>query len=282
MKEKNLVNRAIPFSVSMSVYKNDHPDHFLLALKSLVNQTVTPNEIIVVVDGPIPAKTNNILIDFKKSYSIVKIIRLRENMGHGFARSKGLIESTHEYVALMDSDDICVNNRFELQINFLKNNSDISVLGGVIEEFAKETDVDLAKRKLPETDVELKKYMKYRCPLNQVTVMFKKADVIQSGGYKDWFCNEDYYLWVRMALNDYKFHNLQETLVKVRTGKTFYKRRGSFKYFKSEARLQKFMLSKDIISLPEFLINVSLRFIVQVIFTEGMRKIFFQTFTRTK
>ncbi|MBT8243800.1 glycosyltransferase [Winogradskyella sp.] len=265
----------------MSVYKNDNPDHFYKAIQSVVNQTIVPNEIIVVVDGPIPNNTEQILSQFATENDFVRVVKLEKNMGHGYARNIGLQKSSYEYVALMDSDDICLENRFELQLNFFEQNKDISILGGTIEEFSKETDINLSKRKLPETDAELKKYMKYRCPFNQMSVMFKKADVIKAGGYIDWFCNEDYYLWIRMALKNYKFHNLQQTLLKVRTNENFYKRRGGFKYFKSEAKIQKLMFSKDIISLPVFLYNVSIRFIVQVLLTERLRKYFFKTFTRS-
>lgn len=58
--------------------------------------------------------------------------------------------------------------------------------------------------------------MKKRCPFNHMTVMFKKSDIIASGNYRDWFWNEDYYLWIRLALKEYKFANLANTLVYTR------------------------------------------------------------------
>ncbi|WGD35769.1 glycosyltransferase [Olleya sp. YS] len=270
------------FSVSMSVYKNDNPDHFYQAIQSLVNQTIVPNEIIIVVDGPIPETTNQILEKFKAENDNVVVHRLDKNMGHGYARNIGLQNSTYDYIALMDSDDVCLENRFELQLKFFKSNADVSILGGTIEEFSDDALTTISKRKLPLLDSDLKQYMKYRCPFNQMSVMFKKTHVLDAGGYKDWFCNEDYYLWIRMALKNYKFHNLEETLLKVRTNEDFYKRRGGLKYFKSEAKIQKLMLTKDIISLPTYLYNVSIRFVVQVLMTDGLRKYFFKTFTRTK
>ncbi len=269
------------FSVSMSVYKNDNTEHFLLAINSVINQTVKPNEIIVVVDGPVPLETDEILKELENTHDTVHVHRLEKNMGHGYARNIGLHKSSYDYVALMDSDDICFENRFELQLNFFKDNKDVSILGGSIEEFSNETDEYMSKRELPTSDKELKKYMKYRCPFNQMSVMFKKQDVLDAGGYKDWFCNEDYYLWIRMAEKKYKFQNLPNTLLRVRTNEDFYKRRGGLKYFKSEAKIQKLMFSKDIISLPIFLSNVAIRFVVQVILTDNMRKHFFNAFTRS-
>jgi hypothetical protein len=70
----------------------------------------------------------------------------------------------------------------------------------------------IGKREVPQTDTELKEYMKRRCPFNHMTVMFKRSDVLQAGNYQDWFWNEDYYLWIRMALAGMEFQNLPETL----------------------------------------------------------------------
>ena len=271
----------LEFSVSMSVYKNDDPVFFSQAVESVINQTLMPQEVIIVIDGPIPEKTEAIIQKFQKDYSIINIVRLEKNMGHGYAREMGLTKSAYEYVALMDSDDIAVNNRFELQLKFLKKNPNISVLGGTIEEFLMTPENKMLKRKLPITDKELKNYMKFRCPFNQMSVMFKKQDVINAGGYLDWFCNEDYYLWIRMAEKGYVFHNLEEILVNVRVNENFYDRRGGIKYFKSEAKIQKLMFSKDIISLPILVWNILIRFAVQVVLPIKLREYFFVKFTRS-
>ena len=49
--------------------------------------------------------------------------------------------------------------------------------------------------------------------MNQMTEMFKKKDVMSVGGYQHWYCNEDYFLWIRMALSGYKFHNVEKNLL---------------------------------------------------------------------
>ena len=80
--------------------------------------------------------------------------------------------------------------------------------------------------------------------MNQVTVMFRKADVAEVGGYIDWFCEEDYYLWIRLALSGKRFANVSDNLLNVRVGEEMYQRRGGWRYFRSEARLQRFMLNR--------------------------------------
>ena len=116
--------------------------------------------------------------------------------------------------------------------------------------------------------------------MNQVSVMFRKKDIEAVGGYIDWYCEEDYYLWIRLCLAGYKFGNVPENLVNVRVGNEMYRRRGGIKYFRSEAGLQAYMLKKRLIHLPRFLINVSERLILQVLLPNRVRGFLFQKLAR--
>lgn len=131
----------------------------------------------------------------------------------------------------MDSDDIAVSNRFELQLRYFVN-QDCDICGGQIDEFIDDPSNVVGRRLVPESNKELKVYMQKRCPFNHTTVMYKISAVMDAGSYQDWFCNEDYYLWIRIALREQKFENLPETLVKTRVGKDMYARRGGDKYLK--------------------------------------------------
>jgi hypothetical protein len=112
--------------------------------------------------------------------------------------------------------------------------------------------------------------------------MLKKSKINEAGGYLDWYCNEDYYLWIRMAQKGFKFANTNEVLVNVRVGKEMYQRRGGWKYFLSEAKLQNYMLKNRLISFFEYCFNVSIRFVVQVLLTNRLRGWLFQKFAREK
>ena len=116
--------------------------------------------------------------------------------------------------------------------------------------------------------------------MNQVTVMFRKEHILSVGGYIDWYCEEDYYLWIRMAVAEMQFYNLSENLVFVRVGKEMYQRRGGTKYFKSEAKLQYYMLTKKLISPLRYLINVTERLIIQVLMPNKLRSWIFKKFAR--
>lgn len=113
-----------------------------------------------------------------------------------------------------------------------------------------------------------------------MTVMYKKSAVQKSGGYLDLFWNEDYYLWIRMFLNNAKFANTGTTLVNVRTGSDMYSRRGGKCYFKSEVYLQNFMLKNKIINIFTYFTNIIKRFIVQLVLPNNVRGMVFRTFAR--
>ncbi len=269
------------FSVSMCVYGGDNPQWFKIAMDSVINQTVVPDEVVLVVDGPVPEKLDDIIKNYETK-DFFKIIRLPENRGHGDARRIGLENCTYDMVALMDADDICVCDRFEKQLNAFKSDSSVSIIGGNISEFIGDVNNIVSYRNVPQTDSEIKEYMKRRCPMNQMTVMFKKSAVQSVGGYIDWYCDEDYYLWLRMYLANMKFMNLSDTLVNVRIGEDMYRRRGSLKYFKSEARLQKFMLDNKVIGKTTYLSNVTKRLILQVLMPNRIRGWVFKHFARER
>ena len=267
-------------SVCMSVYKNDKPTEFLAAVRSIYNQTIIPSEIILVVDGPVGDELNEAIHLLQEEIAELKVIWLAENCGHAVARQTGLEAAKNDIVAVMDADDLSVPNRFELQLMAFKLDPDISVVGGIINEFIGNPNHVVGTRVCPENDADIKEYLKSRCPMNLVTVMFRKSDVQAVGGYIDWYCEEDYYLWIRLAQAGYKFYNIQENLVNVRVGEEMYQRRGGWKYFRSEASLQRYMYKHKLIGFVRYLYNVSIRFAVQVVMPNSVRGWVFRKFAR--
>lgn len=112
--------------------------------------------------------------------------------------------------------------------------------------------------------------------------MFRRSEVLKAGNYLDWFWNEDYYLWIRMWKQGCKFCNLEDVLVNVRVGYDMYARRGGWTYFKSEAKLQKYMWKQHLIGFPRFMFNVAVRWGVQVMLPNRMRGFVFQKLFREK
>lgn len=267
------------FSVLMCVYGGDDPEWFHAAVDSILDQTAKPDEVVLVVDGPVPGAMDAVIAGYEAD-PVFHVIRLPENVGHGEARRTGMAACTHDLVAVMDADDISTPDRFEKQLNVFANDPALAVVGGIITEFVDTPDNTVGCREVFLTDAEIKQDMKKRCPMNLVTVMFRKKMVEQAGGFVDWHCEEDYYLWLRMARADMKFANIPDNLVHVRVGKEMYQRRGGWKYFASEARLQRWMLRHKVIGPVTYLTNVTKRLIVQVLLPNRLRGWVFQRFAR--
>ena len=174
------------YSVLMSLYKKENPEHLRLALDSMINQTVKPDEIVLVEDGPLTEELYSVVNEYS---SFLHIVKNETNLGLGLALNIGLNACRNELVARMDTDDICVLNRCEKQLSYFVNHPETSILGGQIEEFENTIDNVVGKRIVPTIDSDIKRYMKKRCPFNHMTVMFKKTEIIRSGNYQDWYCN---------------------------------------------------------------------------------------------
>ena len=277
-------NLDFKFSVCMSVYKNDRPEYVDIAIQSIfIKQTVKPNEIVLVVDGPISMELESLIDNYSTKYSeIFTIIKLEKNQGLGNALRVAVVKAKYDWVARMDSDDIAAPDRFEKQKSFLQANLDVDIVGGQITEFIDVESNIVGLRNVPLLSADINVYIKARCPFNHMTVMFRKDKILAVGNYIDWHYNEDYFLWIRMFLAGCQFANLPETLVNVRVGKEMYQRRGGWKYFLSEAKLQKYMFDNDIIGVIRFVYNVFGRFVIQVLMPNKLRGFVFQKLFRVK
>lgn len=272
------------FSVITSVYHNDTPDFVRMALDSmLVHQTLKPSEVVLVRDGVVPDKLEALIAEYETMYhDIVHVIRLEKNGGLGKAMKLGVEVAQNDIIARMDSDDICSPNRFELQLKYLELHPNVDIIGGQMTEFIDTPDNIIGKRIVPCDNEDIYDFMKNRCALNHVTVMFRKEAVLKVGNYQDWFWNEDYYLWVRMMIAKCKFANVPDVLVNVRSGADQYARRGGRKYYESEKGIKKLQLENKMITKKEYLYFVSQRYILQILMPNWLRGWFFRKLARNK
>ncbi len=270
------------FSVLMSVYRSDKPKFVRRAIESVTaEQTRKPNEVVLVVDGPVPEELATLIRNYEQAPdSIFNVIWLPENKGLGNALRVGVEAASNEIIVRMDSDDVSSPDRFEKQITYMEQHPECDVLGGQISEFINEESNIVGKRVVPCEHDKILTWLKGRCPFNHVSVMMLRSRVLEVGNYIDWHFNEDYYLWIRMAEAGCRFANLPDTLINVRVGADMYRRRGGWKYFKSEKGLQDYMLQKHIISLPRYCYNVLGRFAVQVAMPNRLRGFIFQKLFR--
>lgn len=226
------------FSVLMSVYAKEKPEYLKQALESVVKQTLIPDEIVLIKDGILTQELEDVVLEFQKKYESLHTFQFETNVQLGRALAKGVELCRYELIARMDTDDIAVSDRFEKQYQYMLEHPEISALGGWMEEFNDEETYSRMK-KMPEYDEEIRKYAKYRNPLNHMTVMFRREAVLQAGNYRHFPLLEDYDLWSRMLMQQGEFYNIPTVLVRMRNNDNVYKRRGGFSYFSQYVKLRK-------------------------------------------
>lgn len=264
------------FSVLLSVYAKDRPAWVRAALDSVLANSVKPAEILTVIDGPIPPALQAVLDEFAAHYPQIKLCPLAKNGGLGPALAYGLQHCSYELVARMDADDISLPDRFAKQVAFFEQHPHTAVLGGQIQEIDGESLEPVAIRYVPQTDPQIKQFLKTRCPFNHMTVMFKKSAVLAAGNYTPFHLMEDYYLWARLAAKGYPMANLLDIVLNARVDAALYGRRGGWKYFKSNYAMSQKLHELGLISLPTHVFNASVRFVVQVLMPNAMRGWFYR------
>ena len=253
------------FSALLSLYIKENPEFLRQSLDSLFHQTLLPDEVVLVEDGPLTSELEQIVSDYSSRYPILKVVPLPQNQGLGKALNEGLKYCSYELIARMDTDDIAKPDRFQKQVEVFEKHPEIDVCGAWIDEFEGDIDKIISTRKLPEWHDDIALYAKSRNPINHPVAMFKKSAVINAGSYQHFPLFEDYYLWVRMLMNGAKFYNIQESLLWFRFSPEMFKRRGGWGYAMKELKFQKTLRSIGFISTFNYLKNVIIRLITRII-----------------
>ena len=174
----------------------------------------------------------------------------------------------------------CLPERFETQMKCFEEHPEVSVVGGQIVEFdGAETNIT-GRRRVPLRHEDIAAYMKSRNAMNHVTTIIRRKDLLAAGNYQPLNWLEDYYLWVRMLQQGYRFMNVPDDVVLVRAGKAQTDRRGGWNYFYYENKLFRYMRSVHFISWWRYLFNIVERGCVRLLMPLTMRYWFYRTFLR--
>ncbi len=230
-------------AVIVSLYKNDKFKYFKKSVDSILGQTYRNFDLFIQCDGMVEEDCRNYILSLED-----KRIHFRErNENRGLARSlnelltEEVLPQKYEYIARMDADDICVENRFEQQVLFLEENPMIDIMGGFIDEID-ENDNFIQKVTYPTNHNDMKDFFGKRNPLAHMTVMFRKSYFEKAGIYpEDTNLDEDTMFWFKGFKNNCMFANIPEVMVRVRVNSDFYGRRNGFKKsysdFKNRAKI---------------------------------------------
>lgn len=267
------------YSVLMSVYQKDNVEWLKYAIDCMLNQTVKPNEFIIVEDGVLTDELNKTIENYSKNNNIFNIIKIKKNVGLGLALKLGIEKCNNEWIARMDADDYSPKDRIEKQFNVLKKYPDIGIIGSNAIEFCGSIKNIISKVNLPEKTECVYEYSKRRCPFRHSGVLYKKSEVLRAGNYQYCYLFEDYDLYARMFMKGTKGYNVQENLLYVRVSPDFYKRRGGVKYLKSVLKTKKRFYKMGFYSLKNYLIS-TFAHVVVCLMPNKMRNFIYKKFLR--
>jgi len=273
---------APPFSVLLPVYRGDRADFLRRSLASVtVEQTLPPDEVLIVRDGPVPGELDDVLAAARRGELSggvpVRVLELAENAGLALALDAGLEHVAHEVVARQDADDISVPERFATQLPLLAAGYDL--IGSAIREFSEETDTGGVVRRQPADPERIRRAMTLRDPFNHPSVVYRASAVRAAGGYEPLDLMEDYWLFARMIRDGVRATNVPDVLVRYRVGAGAYARRGGGRLLHSELELQARMHRAGITTTAQYVRNIAVRAGYRLVPT-GVRRTAYRTAQR--
>lgn len=273
----------LAYSVLMSVYAKEEARYFGLSIESMLAQTVPPEEFVLVCDGPLTVELDGVVAKFQEKHpELFQVIRLPENKGLGIALQEGLLACRNELVARMDADDISLPDRLEKQLAAMEEQGNPCIVGGQIAEFIDDPANIIGYRKVPVTNEDIHCRAGFRCPVNHMTVLMRRSEVLAAGGYQHFPTYEDYHLWTRLLARGCRFYNVPDVCCNARVDRDFYTRRSGWEYFVKTYRMERYILENGLITKTQFWKNIAIRFVGTVVIPKKLRGYLFTKFLRKK
>lgn len=200
-------------SVLTPVY-NTNPEHLGQCIESILNQTFTDFEFLILNDSPDNLDLGRLVESYAKRDSRIRYMKNEKNMGISATRNKLLKMAHGEYLAIFDHDDISVPTRLQQEVEYLDANPDVGVVSGWLQCFGVEHNIF----NNPESDIDIKTHLMHNCFVAHTASMIRKSVLDENNIEYEAFYSpaEDYRLWARL-MDVTRFHNIQQVLVLYRT-----------------------------------------------------------------
>jgi len=170
-----------------------------------------------------------VLSSYAAKYPFIHVCGYEKNRGLGAALNYGLRECKNELVARMDTDDISLPRRCEMELEAFEKYDNLSIVGTDIQLFSSSENELGGIKRMPQAPDELYKYGRRRNPFNHPTVMYKKSVVQECGGYNESVRGEDFALFTKMMQRGIEGRNIPEVLLLYRSNTQQLSRRTSWK-----------------------------------------------------
>lgn len=201
-------------SVLTPIY-NTNPAHLREMIESILNQTFSDFEFLILNDSPDNTEIEKIVLEYAKHDKRIKYSKNEKNMGITPSRNKLLKMARGEYLAIFDHDDISVKDRLEQEVSYLDTHPNIGVVSGWLEYFGLDNNLWIT----PESDNDIRIMLCDSCYVAHTAAMVRKSILVDNNiEYEEFYSPaEDYRLWARL-MDVTHFHNIQKVLVKYRWG----------------------------------------------------------------
>lgn len=225
------------YSVLTTVYAKEEPAFLRTSIESMLNQSVLTDDYVIVKDGPLTSELDAVLESYAQSYDFFNIVALEENVGLGAALRAGLSACKNDLVARLDSDDLSMPERCELQLRAFEKDPELVIVGTDMYEFNNDPDEIIALKVMPHTPEELYQYGKRRNAFNHSSVMYRKSVIEAHGSYSTMRRSQDVELFSKILHSKCKCINLDQPLIKFRCGDTRVQRKKSWRNVKSDLKI---------------------------------------------
>ena len=182
-------------SVVITTYNN--AEYIADAIQSVLNQSRAVDEIVVVDDGSTDS-TRRVVADFADQG--IKFIQ-QQNKGAGAARNKGIRETSGEFIAFLDADDMWLENKTRLQVEYLAAHPDAALVSGYARWWNVNSDKAYIRGKMPRDMKDLRRELLVRNVLgNPSMVMVRRSALEKVGLFSEkirW--GQDWELWQRLV-----------------------------------------------------------------------------------
>lgn len=195
---------------------NENEKDVKKAIDSILNQTFSDYEFIIILDNPQNIKLKKILTDYEKKDKRIKLIFNTENIGLAMSLNKGIENSNYEIIARMDADDISLPFRFEKEIEFLEKHKDIDLVSSTV--IVIDEDDNEVRTRFPyfKNAKNINKALEKNNFISHPCAMFRKKAFMNVGKYRNFPTAQDYDLWLRFIDNNSNAYIFREPLLKYR------------------------------------------------------------------
>lgn len=258
----------------MSVYAGDAAEHVTLAIDSIYNQTLPPDEVIIVIDGPVNKSISDAI---ESRTEAPNVFRIKENGGLAHALNFGLNKCEHEWIARMDADDYALPDRFEKLFHAVALEPELSLLGAQHKVFCSDLKKEEGLRLVPTEHNDIVRYSKYRTPINHPTIIFRKSSILAVGGYPENIGRfEDWGLCLRLIKSGFRLKNISALVLHVRGGNNMMARRRGINYLLEEIRALRALRRNKLISRSMLIKNIAIRAPLRLIPETVLRLVYSQ------